>query len=138
MESLHILFLAGRDPQPCHGDAEERTAFAVGVVWRTAPFTFYNSHHYHQCITPRFLQDLHWNKLTATWVPCPLDCSCLSRQISTTHDSATITLIHLWRKVTILLSVVIYVNSHTVSGSPANLQMVAMKKENPTSAGEGS
>ena len=54
MESLRILFLTGRDAQPCHGDAEECTGFAVGVVSssRTAPFTFYNSHQ--KCIIPRF------------------------------------------------------------------------------------
>jgi len=32
MESLRVLFLVGQDAHPCHGDAEERAAFAVGVV----------------------------------------------------------------------------------------------------------
>ena len=38
MESPRILFLAGRDAQPCYGDAEERASFAVGVASSGGPF----------------------------------------------------------------------------------------------------
>ena len=43
--------------------AQERADFAVGdsVIWRTVPFTFYNSHH--QCNTPGFFIETKQRRL---------------------------------------------------------------------------